>query len=130
MFKLPKFTKIILLKYCTIIVIVTLFTGCTEYLSENYETRQTIDLPSSVNVMNENLANAKSRTGSDSLAPAIHTSTVSGSDKPIYFRYTTTPGIQKKLSCCTHFLLLLSDKYEIAIYNFRYFCAFTHFCLK
>jgi len=101
MFKLPKFTKIILLKYCTIIVIVTLFTGCTEYLSENYETRQTIDLPSSVNVMNENLANAKSRTGSDSLAPAIHTSTVSGSDKPIYFRYTTTPGIQKKLSCET-----------------------------
>ena len=83
--------------YCAIIFIATTFTACTEYLSENNnESADRIGLPGRVNVMNENLANAKSRTGSDLLAPAIHTSTVNGSDKPIYFIYTTTSGIQSK----------------------------------
>lgn len=82
---------------CIVMVIVLTFTGCSEFLSEsNNESSEQIGLPGRVNVMNENLANAKSRTGSDLLAPAIHTSTVTGSDKPIYFKYTTTPGIQSK----------------------------------
>lgn len=81
---------------CAVLVISSAFTACTEYLSDNTGTGESIGLPSCVNVMNENPANAKSRTGSDLVAPAIHTSTVSGSNKPIYFRYTTTPGIQPR----------------------------------
>jgi hypothetical protein len=85
------------LRFCIDIVIVLTFTACSESITENNnEPSEEIGLPGRVNVMNENLANAKSRTGSDLLAPAIHTSTVNGSDKPIYFRYTTTPGIQSK----------------------------------
>ena len=81
---------------CAVLVISSAFTACTEYLSDNTGTGESIGLPSCVNVMNENPANAKSRTGSDLVAPAIHTSKVSGSNKPIYFRYTTTPGIQPR----------------------------------
>ena len=81
---------------CVVLVISSAFTACTEYLSDNTGTGESIGLPSCVNVMNENPANAKSRTGADLVAPAIHTSTVSGSNKPIYFRYTTTPGIQPR----------------------------------
>nr|MBP7472507.1 hypothetical protein [Prevotella sp.] len=81
---------------CAVMVVTTAFTACAEFVSDNNNTGETIGLPGNVNVMNENLANAKSRTGSDLVAPAIHTSMVSGSDKPIYFRYTTTPGIQPR----------------------------------
>lgn len=83
---------------CVVMVVITAFTSCAEYLSDNNGAGESIGLPGGVNVMNENLASAKSRTGNELKAPAIHTSTVSGSNKPIYFRYTTTPGIQPRLA--------------------------------
>ena len=108
---------------CAVIAIATTFTSCTEYISENNnESSERIGLPGRVNVMNENLANAKSRTGSDLLVPAIHTSTVSGSDKPVYFRYTTAPGIQprQESDAKTRGSLVTTD-------NFYYsYCLYTY----
>lgn len=83
-------------RYCTVIVVFTAFTACTEYLSDNNCSDDNIGLPGGVNVMNENLAKAKTRTGTDLKTPDIHTSTASGSGKPVYLRYTTTPGIQPR----------------------------------
>ena len=82
--------------YCSLIVVITTFTACTEYFVDNNGTQEGIGLPGSVNVMNENLASAKSRTGANLLAPPIHTSKVSINNKTIYLRYTTTPGIHPK----------------------------------
>ena len=116
---------------CIVMVIGLTFTGCSEFLSaNNNESGEEIGLPGRVNVMNENLANAKSRTGSDLLAPAIHTSTVSGSDKPVYFRYTTTPGIlsRQESNVATRGSLVTTDNF----YNSYHCCPvkITNYSLK
>ena len=113
------------LRYCIVMVIVFTLTGCSEFLSAtNNESGEEIGLPGRVNVMNENLANAKSRTGSDLLAPAIHTSTVSGSDKPVYFRYTTSPGVfsRQESNAVTRGSLVTTDNFynSYSLYTYLY----------
>lgn len=112
-------------RYCIVMVIVFTLTGCSEFLSAtNNESGEEIGLPGRVNVMNENLANAKSRTGSDLLAPAIHTSTVSGSDKPVYFRYTTSPGVfsRQESNAATRGSLVTTDNFynSYSLYTYLY----------
>src|SRR5574344_1301562 len=113
------------LRYCIVMVIVFTLTGCSEFLSAtNNESGEEIGLPGRVNVMNENLANAKSRTGSDLLAPAIHTSTVSGSDKPVYFRYTTSTGVfsRQESNAATRGSLVTTDNFynSYSLYTYLY----------
>lgn len=83
----------VLLRYYLVLVSFIAFTSCKDYLSDNNDNAN-IGLPSGVNVMNTDLANAKSRTGDELISPDIHTSKVVGAKNPVYLRYTTTPGIQ------------------------------------
>ena len=109
---------------CAVIIVATVFTACTEFISDNNTgIGESLGLPGCVNVMNENLANSKSRTGSSLIAPAIHTSAVSGSDKPVSLRYTTTPGIQLRQdsnAAKTRGTLITTDK----IYDS--YCLYTY----
>ena len=83
----------VLLRCSLVLVSVFAFTSCKDYLSDNNDNAN-IGLPSGVNVMNTDLANAKSRTGNELTSPDIHTSKIVGTENPVYLRYTTAPGIQ------------------------------------
>lgn len=76
------------------IAIVTTFTACADYLSDNNNNTGNlkIGLPGGVNVVNSEISNAKSRSTVVDI-PNIHTSSVIGAGNPLFFRYTTTPGI-------------------------------------
>lgn len=81
------------LKCLGVIICIIAFTSCKDYLSDSNDNAN-IGLPGGVNVMNTNLANAKSRTGEELTSPDIHTSKAIGAKNPVYLRYTTNPGIQ------------------------------------
>ena len=108
----------------TIIFAATIFTSCTEFVSDNNGTGDTIDLPGNVNVMNASLANSKNNTGSYLIEPAIHTVLFSGSYKPFYLRYTTASGIQSKqaASVSTRGTLITTDTFydSYCLYSYMY----------
>ena len=81
-----------------IIVISLVLTACADTLSDGSKENQIgkIGLPSTVNALNSDIMNAKSRSGVATIVPEIHTSLATGSGKPICCRYTTTPGITTK----------------------------------
>ena len=103
--------------------ITTVFTACTEFVGDNNSINENIGLPSNVNVMNERLANPQTRSGSDMKEPTIHTSTFCVKDKPLYLRYTTTPGIQlrKDSPIKTRGGLIAPDKF------YDSYCLYTYF---
>ena len=72
-----------------------MLSACAETLSDDSKDSGSIGigLPSGVNALSSDLNNAKTRSGEDNLVPAIHTTVGTGGDRPLYCRYTTTPGI-------------------------------------
>ena len=88
------------LKAFVIIVAAVAFTSCADYLSDNTNSAGNgkIGLPGGVNALNSDLQAAKSRAAEGLLAPAIRTTIAHGGKRPLYCRYTTTPGIVTRLS--------------------------------
>ncbi len=84
----PKF------RFIVVIAVVTTFTACADYLSDNNTKtgNAKIGLPGGVNVVNSEISNSKSRSLFGDV-PNIHNSSVEGSQNPLFCRYTTTPGI-------------------------------------
>ena len=81
------------LKLVIVIAVASSLTACADYLSDNKNVTGNgkIGLPGGVNILNADNYNSKSRAVT--VEPSIHTSTAVGGKNPIFFRYTTTPGI-------------------------------------
>ena len=79
-------------RFIVAIAIVFTFTACADYLNDNNtKTGNTkIGLPGGVSILNSEISNAKSRAID---IPEIHNNPTSEDGRPLYCRYTTTPGI-------------------------------------
>jgi len=81
-------------KFITVITVISTFTACADYLSDNNTktSNAKIGLPGGVNVVNSEISNSKSRSLVNDV-PNIHNTSVEGSPNPLFCRYTTAPGI-------------------------------------
>ncbi len=79
-------------KFIVAIAIVFTFTACADYLNNsNTKTGNArIGLPGGVSILNSEINSAKSRAID---IPEIHNNPTSEDERPLYCRYTTTPGI-------------------------------------
>lgn len=116
-------------KFIIAIVALAIFTACSDYLDcNNSETRNgRIGLPGNVNIINTENNNSNSRAINGNLIPDIHTRTSIGGMNPIYFRYTTTPGIvtsnkAKKTSASTRGIAITTNSFYDAysLYSYVY----------
>src|SRR5574344_898037 len=88
------------IKASVIIILTIAITSCADYLGQdtNSSGNGKVGLPGGVNILNSDLQTAKSRSAEGLIAPAIRTTMAHGGSKPLYCRYTTTPGIVTKQS--------------------------------
>ena len=92
--------KLTSLKIFVIIIIALTLNSCADYFGYNANNNSDgkVGLPGGVNILNSDLQTAKSRSAEGLIAPAIRTTMAHGGSKPLYCRYTTTPGIVTKQS--------------------------------
>ena len=92
--------KLTSLKIFVIIIIALTLNSCADYFGYNTNSNGDgkVGLPGGVNILNSDLQTAKSRSAEGLIAPAIRTTMAHGGSKPLYCRYTTTPGIVTKQS--------------------------------
>ncbi len=116
-------------KFIVAAAAITAFTACSDYLdsSSGENAKGKIGLPGNVNIINTENSNSPSRSIGGNLIPDIHTRTSIGGTNPIYFRYTTTPGIvtsnkAKKTSAPTRGIAITTNSFYDAysLYSYVY----------